>query len=154
MLVASVMHETNTFVPDAVCREAFQRRREYLGNEATEHTVDTDTAIGSAIRTADALGIDLVQTVATFATPGGVVTDDAYHFYEDRILEAATEHRHDLDGVLLPLHGAMVVDGESDGEGALIEAVRDVVGSDVPIVVTLDLHGNATERMWPKPTGS
>lgn len=147
VLVASVMHETNTFVPDPVGREAFQQRREFLGDDVTDAMADTDTAIGGVIRTARELGISLVQTVATFATPGGVVTDDAYEFYADVILDAAERHRDELDGVVLPLHGAMVVESLTDGEGELIGAVREVVGPDVPIVVTLDLHGNVSEAM-------
>jgi microcystin degradation protein MlrC len=52
-----------------------------------------------------------------------------------------------LDGICLSLHGAMVTATEDDAEGALLEALRSIVGPDVPIVATLDLHANATERM-------
>jgi microcystin degradation protein MlrC len=41
----------------------------------------------------------------------------------------------------------MSADGESDLTGALLELVRKSVGPDVPIVGTLDLHANITERM-------
>jgi microcystin degradation protein MlrC len=41
----------------------------------------------------------------------------------------------------------MVSETEDDAEGALLEAVRGVVGPEVPVVATLDLHANATERM-------
>src|SRR5262249_61482808 len=60
-----------------------------------------------------------------------------------RDLEAAGA----LDGVLLDLHGAMVVEGLDDGEGDLIQAVRRVVGPGVPIAVSLDFHGNISETM-------
>ncbi len=36
---------------------------------------------------------------------------------------------------------------EDDAEGALLEALRGVVGPDVPMVATLDLHANATLKM-------
>ena len=49
-----------------------------------------------------------------------------------------------LDGICLSLHGAMVTETEDDAEGALLEALRGVVGPDVPIAATLDLHANAT----------
>jgi len=45
------------------------------------------------------------------------------------------------------LHGAMVTETEDDAEGALLEALRGIVGPDVPIVATLDLHANATVKM-------
>ncbi|MFB6219581.1 MAG: M81 family metallopeptidase, partial [Halobacteriaceae archaeon] len=60
------------------------------------------------------------------------------------ILEAVREH--DADGVLLRLHGAMVAENEHAAEDALVERVRDAVG-ETPIAVTLDLHGNVTDRM-------
>ena len=51
-----------------------------------------------------------------------------------------------LDGVLLALHGAMVTEDELDAESAILQAVRDVVGNDTQIVVTLDMHGNISPR--------
>lgn len=41
----------------------------------------------------------------------------------------------------------MVVEGRYDGEGPLVASVREVVGADVPIIVTLDLHGNITDEL-------
>ena len=52
-----------------------------------------------------------------------------------------------LDGVLLDLHGAMVAEGVEDGEGALLGAVREVIGPDLPVAVTLDFHANVTAAM-------
>ena len=49
--------------------------------------------------------------------------------------------------MLLHLHGAMVVDRHEDGEGELLARLRHRLGPDVPIVVTLDLHANVTQRM-------
>jgi len=48
---------------------------------------------------------------------------------------------------LLDLHGAMVTVSHEDAEGVFIDAVREAVGPDVPVVVTLDLHANITSRM-------
>ena len=52
-----------------------------------------------------------------------------------------------LDGVLLALHGAMVTEIDDDGEGFLLQTARDIVGPNVPIVATLDLHANISSRM-------
>jgi microcystin degradation protein MlrC len=52
-----------------------------------------------------------------------------------------------LDGVLLALHGSMVLDDDPDAEGALLTAVRKQVGPGVPVVATLDLHAYLTARM-------
>jgi microcystin degradation protein MlrC len=50
-----------------------------------------------------------------------------------------------LDGVYLVLHGAGLTTADHDPEGSLLGLVRRVVGSDVKIVATFDLHANVSE---------
>ncbi len=52
-----------------------------------------------------------------------------------------------IDAVFLSLHGAAIATVEVDPDGALLAAVRAVVGDDVPILATLDLHGNISSAM-------
>lgn len=52
-----------------------------------------------------------------------------------------------LDGVYLALHGAMVVQGLFDAEGDLIAAVRQLVGPDVLLAASYDLHGNVSQKI-------
>src|ERR1017187_5816683 len=52
-----------------------------------------------------------------------------------------------LDGLLLALHGAMCAEGTDDCEGATLRALREVVGRELPLIVTLDLHANVTEEI-------
>ena len=49
--------------------------------------------------------------------------------------------------MLLALHGAMAADGAPDVEGEILQAVRGLIGPKTPLVATLDLHANVTERM-------
>lgn len=147
VFVAEFSHETNTFSPVPTGREQFQERREYFGDAVLTELEGTNTTIGGAIGVAEDEGVDLVPSVAAAAMPSGRVTSDAYEFYTDRILSDLEEVADDIDGVFLSLHGAMVQEGGVDGEGPLIEAVRDIVGPETPVVVTLDLHGNITETM-------
>ena len=83
---------------------------------------------------------------AANATPSGKLTRETWETIRDKIVDAAKKAGK-LDGVCLSLHGAMVTETEDDAEGALLEALRGVVGPDVPIAATLDLHANATVRM-------
>ena len=147
VVVGAFAHETNTFVPEPVTREDFQAREEHLSEAVPANLRGTETAVGGVIDVADEEGVDLVHTVSAFATPGGVVDDETYEFYSDLILDGVRENLDELDGVMLPLHGAMVTESYEDGEGNLIQAVRDIVGQKTPIVVTLDLHGNVSEEM-------
>ena len=52
-----------------------------------------------------------------------------------------------VDAVYICEHGAAVTTEEDDPDGVLFESVRRIVGPDVPIAATLDLHANVSERM-------
>ena len=152
ILVAGFSHETNTYADEPTTREEFRERGEYVGQEIIDELAGTNTAIGGAIEVAESEGVDLVPVVSASATPGGLVSRETYEHYTNQIVEGAREHADEIDGVLLALHGAMVPEAEAgdgeigeDGEGPLVEAVREAVG-DVPIVVTHDLHGNITDH--------
>ena len=147
VLVAEFAHETNTFSETPTDRRTFQERQEYFGDDVPDELRGTNSAVGGIIDVAEAEGVGLRHTVAAAAMPGGRVTADAYEFYTERILDGVREHREELDGVILALHGAMVPEAMDDGEGPLLTAVRDVVGPDVPVVATLDLHGNISDEM-------
>ncbi len=59
----------------------------------------------------------------------------------------AADVKGPVDGVLLFLHGAMVSDSHEDAEGEFLERLRHRLGPEVPVVVTLDLHANVTQRI-------
>jgi|AntDeeMinimDraft_4_1070355.scaffolds.fasta_scaffold01308_8 microcystin degradation protein MlrC len=147
VLLGGFAHETNTFALGKTDRPLFQQRQEYFGDEIPEKMRDTNTCEGGAIEVAEDEGIDLRYTVSASATPSGIVAADAYEFYTGQILDGVEEHGDDLDGVILCLHGAMVPEGRDDGEGPLASMVREAVGPDVPIAVSLDLHGNITDEL-------
>lgn len=52
-----------------------------------------------------------------------------------------------VDAVFLSLHGAAIATVDPDPEGTLLERVRAIVGPHVPVVSTLDLHGNIMQRV-------
>ncbi len=52
-----------------------------------------------------------------------------------------------VDGVFLSLHGAAIATVDPDPDGTLLARVREVVGPAVPVLATLDLHGNIVQRM-------
>jgi len=52
-----------------------------------------------------------------------------------------------VDAVYICSHGAALTTEEDDPDGVLFAKVREIVGADVPIAATLDLHANVSERM-------
>ncbi len=143
--VAMVSHETNTFSPLPTDRGQFEARGLHYGGEIIERYRDTGTCLGGMIDGAAARDVTLVPSLAAAASPAGRVAKDFYAEARERLL-ADLRAAGPLDGVLLDLHGAMVVDGLDDGEGDLLQAVRAAVGR-VPIAVTLDFHANVTRAM-------
>src|SRR4029077_2894457 len=68
----------------------------------------------------------------------------------DRFLEkirAGLAEAGALEAVYIANHGAMLATNDEDPDGSVIALVRELVGPDTRIVVTLDLHGNISERM-------
>lgn len=80
------------------------------------------------------------------AIPGGPVERGTYQALKDEFLDRLSK-AGPLDGVYLAMHGAIYVDGMEDAEGDWISAVRDMVGPEVPIAVSYDLHGNVSQRI-------
>ena len=80
------------------------------------------------------------------AIAGGPVERTIYERWKAEILDGLRAALP-LDGVYLALHGAMFVDGLFDAEGDLIAAVRKVVGPDVLISTSYDLHGNISQAI-------
>jgi microcystin degradation protein MlrC len=108
VLTGRFMHETNTFSVQKTDMALWRRRDFHLGNEIPAAFRNTRSALGATFEAADKYGWVLVHPVSANANPSGIVTDDAFEQIGGMMLEAA--RRGPIDGVLLHLHGAMVVD--------------------------------------------
>jgi len=52
-----------------------------------------------------------------------------------------------VDAIYYSFHGAMAAENQSDPEGYLLAETRKIVGEQIPIVISLDLHGILTDQM-------
>ncbi len=146
VLTGRFMHETNTFSVQKTDMALWRRRDFHRDNEIPAAFRGTRSALGATFEAADRYGWTLVHPVSANANPSGIVTDDAFDEIAGLFLAAAAQ-QGPFDGALLHLHGAMVVASYEDGEGELLERLRGILGPDVPVVVTLDLHANVTQQM-------
>ncbi len=80
------------------------------------------------------------------ALPGGVVARQAYEELADEIVARLTAIGP-VDGLWYDIHGAMVVEGLDDAETDLLGRIRAVVGPDVIVSASMDLHGNVTREL-------
>jgi len=146
VLTGRFMHETNTFSVQETDMALWRRRDFHRDNEIPVAFRGTRSALGATFEAADKYRWTLIHPVSANANPSGIVTDDAFEQIGGMILDAA-ERQRPIDGVLLHLHGAMVVASYEDGEGELLARLRKSLGPEIPIVVTLDLHANVTQAM-------
>ena len=146
--IGGISHESSTFsvVPTTL---ADFRQRGYFEGAELERLRGTRTPIGAFYDAARDFDFEVVPTLSAGAVPGGPVTAEATEHLVGRLVEGLRAALADgpLDGVLLGLHGAMVSELDDDGESYILRAVRDVVGPQLPVLATLDLHGNVTQEM-------
>ncbi|MCC1491865.1 M81 family metallopeptidase [Cognatishimia sp. F0-27] len=89
---------------------------------------------------------EILPVLVAAAEPGGPLEEDVLAHVLNTIRHRLTD-QHPVDAVYIASHGAMVGVETLDPDGALLEVVREAVGPDVPIVATLDLHANLSDRM-------
>ncbi len=141
-----ISHETSTFARTPTTRRDFETGLGlFRGPAVVEKFRGTNNCTGGFIAAAQRHGFELVPLLWTFAYPGGLIPREDYDSLKAEFLDRL-RGAGPVDGVLLDLHGAMVVEGIDDGDGDFIAAVRQVVGPGCPVVATFDLHGNHTQR--------
>jgi microcystin degradation protein MlrC len=102
-----------------------------------------------AISVIEAEGATIVPMAWGFANPAGPVQDEAFEriaALNCAMLSLALDDGP-LDGVYLDLHGAAMVDSFPDAEGELLRRVRAIIGSTLPLTISLDPHANLTDAM-------
>ena len=140
-------HETNSFSPHAANEQAFRDSLFEIGDISytTQRGLGTEFSAFLS-KFADREDIELIPTVALCAAPSAPVTEDIYDLVVSEFDKAIDEHGTP-DGIIMHLHGAMVAENHLDAEGDLLEHIRERVGGNIPVVASLDLHANITEKM-------
>ncbi len=144
--IGQFMEESNTFVRQPADLDHFRRNQLLAGPEIIERLRGTRVEVGGFLAELEPAGVEVVPTVAANCVSSGPVPRGTFDVIATELLGRLAA-APPLDGVLLALHGSMVLDDDADGEGALLSAVRRQVGPGVPVVATLDLHANVTPRM-------
>lgn len=147
IMLGEFSHETNSFSAAPADKAAFQRRKMFYGEEAFERSRGEENEM-NGVRSV--LGQDpsftLVPSVTFSTGPSGPVSGEMYDLALAEMTRVIRE-KGPFDGILLNLHGAMVAQGHPDAEGDFLESLRKEAGNEIPIIVSLDLHGNITEKM-------
>jgi len=146
------MHlESNAFAP--VCEEESFRVLCYLAGDDILADLKNDHPILPAeipgfVDEMDRLGVDWhpVPVLVTTSEPNGSVEQVFFEATKEEMRKRLAD-AGPLDGVYFSAHGAMRATDSGDPDGELFEMVRSLVGSDVPVIATLDLHANISDKM-------
>ncbi|GAB4341351.1 MAG: M81 family metallopeptidase [Candidatus Abyssubacteria bacterium] len=146
--MAEVLTEVNSFSPVKTTRRDFEAGCLLYGDEIIPVARAHKLELGGFLKAADDAGggLRIVPILKARAVPGGPVERDLFEHFQDTLLQGLRKVER-LDGIYLAMHGSMGVEDLRDPEGSLLRAIRQTVGDDIPIGVTVDLHANITEEM-------
>ena len=145
--LGNIFTESNDLAGNKTTLADFERTELRRGAEILEAD---DGVVGGALSVLRTGDVEIVPTLVASAYPGGILTADCYLTLKNELLERLRAALP-VDGVIAPMHGAAAVertdDLDGDLDGDLLEAIRQVIGPDIPLVATLDLHAHVTEKM-------
>src|SRR5678815_4760455 len=148
--VGAFLHETNTFAPTKATYDDFVHGGSWpsmaRGADLLKVMRNVNVGLAGFIEAAEANGWELVPTISAAAVPSAHVTKDAFERIMKEMVDGIAA-AGPIDAVYLDLHGAMVTEHFDDGEGEILARVRKVIGKELPLVVSLDLHANVTPDM-------
>lgn len=127
LAICGIRHESNSF---STMRTKLSNFRVMRGNEITQENFWNSFD-----------NVEWAPTLMAGASPHALVDENTYLKLKSELIERLSASMP-IDGLYLGLHGAMHVEGIGDGESDLIKSIREVVGPDIPISGSLDLHAN------------
>jgi microcystin degradation protein MlrC len=121
------------------------KRDQELLEDARSHTPSIAIEFSSFVKAMDATGDwQPVPILLMASRPLGLIQKDAFEAFCN---EAISQLDDSFDAVYLCQHGAMAAEHLHDPDGFIAEQTRDKVGAGIPIVMTLDLHANISDKM-------
>ena len=153
---ARIAQETNALSPLRTEFEDFTRVHYLEGDDLAAVCVPGKTEAEGFLKNAELSGfaqgcrtskesIETVPLVSAWAVPAAKLSTACFDHLAGR-LKTRLEAAGPVDGVYLCLHGAMRSEESVDPDGDLIAMTRSIVGPDIPVVVSLDLHAVMTPR--------
>lgn len=145
LAIAGFLHESNTFNPIKTDKKAFEAQSLAFGDRMLAEWADAHHEMGGFLESAKVEVFEPIPLFMAWAMPAGPVTDSVFDEIVAFLVRRVREEKP--DGLLLALHGAMVAESHLDADGETVTRLRQAIGRDMPLAVTLDLHGNISQRL-------
>ena len=145
ILIAGAAQEVSTFNPVFSTYEDFNIA---VGEEVIENKIGKNSEIAGMV---DVLktdsDIEIVSSYSAGATSAGPLDNASWERIASEFLEALKPFAGEISGALFAMHGSMSAANELDPEGYLLAESRKILGEEIPIVYTQDIHGVTTAKM-------
>ncbi len=135
IIIGGLYHESNTFNPLLTEEDHFSLVE---GDNVLDRVCSTQV-----LREA---GATVIPSIYATALSSGVVSEKTYRYFADKIL-TVIKNETDVEGIWLHLHGSMTVENIGSGELQLLKEIREIIGFDIPISLTMDIHGNNADDL-------
>ena len=144
--VASIIQETNTFSANQSTMQDFELQGIWLGVDVVTQSQGMNIEVAGSLERLRTHGFEAVPLMRAWAMSGGVFLDAELAKMKN-LLKQEIATAGAVDGLILNLHGALINESDDHTDAQITEFAREILGPDVPIVVTHDLHGNPSRRI-------
>ena len=143
LALLGIYHETNTFSRVSADYNAFKI---YRYSQIRDEYLESQTTNAGFLQISEEEDVDVVPLIFAITGPIGTITARAFDLITKEMLSLLTQNGP-WDSILLSLHGAAVSEDYLDADGEVAKRVRNLVGPEVIIGLSLDMHANISQEM-------
>jgi len=151
ILIAQFGNETNTFALGSTDFNKLVPGGWTKKEDVIPLFTGTSSYVGGALLAmaeegVEPLPIDLSTNSGNFGA-ASLMSEECSKYCMDHITEDVAKLKGEFDGVFFAVHGAGCAENAPDLESYSFKRMREVIGDDIPMMSSLDVHGNITDEM-------
>ena len=144
--ILALIQESNTFLRGTTTLSHFEQEVLLTGEDVRRRFASAHHEIRGFFDGLASANIEAVPLFAARAMPFGTIDEPTFDALTRMMLEEL-KYAGKLDGLLVAPHGATVAESDLDTDGEWLSRVRKFLGPRIPVIGTLDPHGNLSPRM-------
>jgi len=141
--IASFLQETNTFSPKKTSLADFSFSE---GEDFYLNALKEKTEVKGFINIIKKKKDKIIPIMGGWAVSSGRIKKEDFKIIINNFLTCLKKVEK-FDGLLLALHGSCAAEGCDSVDSYLIEKIKEIIGSRIPIMISLDIHANITKSM-------
>lgn len=148
IVFAELLHECNSFSPIITTENDFKACYFTCGRDVFRTAAKENHQLQGFLKAVEKHGkgnFEAIPLLHAKSVPGGPI-DSVFFKHLKKIILDGLSNLEKIDGIYLSMHGAMEVQGIDDPESNLLCEIREIVGHETPIAISLDLHANLTRK--------